>query len=79
MEDLIPRFSESVDDMVFAYTAIMEHSYSKVKVLNPPDFKNDKDLCLAFMEYVTINKYFPEFLGFDVDHDFKAVLDKTIP
>ena len=65
--------------MNFAYTAIMEHSYSEVKALNPPDLRQDKELCLAFMEYVNENEHFPEFLGFDDNHDLKVVLDKTIP
>ena len=79
MDDLIPRYSQSVEDMNFAYTAIMNHLYSEVKSLNPPDFKGNKESCTAFKEYVTVNKDFPSFLGFDSNNDFKVVLDKTIP
>ena len=79
MDDLIPRYSQSVQDMNFAYTAIMNHLYSEVKSLDPPDFKGNKQSCLAFAQYVTVNKHFPEFLGFDDKNDLKVVLDKIIP
>ena len=65
--------------MNLAYTAIMNHLYSEVKCLNPPDFKGNKESCLAFAEYVKVNKDFPEFLGFDDNNGFKVVLDKAIP
>ena len=79
MDELIPRYSDSAQDMNFAYTAIMEHLYSEVKTLNAPDFKGNKESCRAFKEYVTVNLEYPEFLGFDDNHDFKVVLEKTIP
>ena len=55
MEDLIPGFSESVEDMNFAYNAIMKHPYSKVSSLLPPEFNQNKETCLAFEKYVNSN------------------------